>query len=151
MKRPTAYSLVELLIVVAILSTLAFVAVPRLQFGAIRQRKAEVAALDVVAALRRTRSLAILNAATNQTGFALQIQRAGGNTSYQITDLSNSSVVDSHSLDSEVTCTGGQSFQFGPLGTLKQGSDSALSVSSGGRTCAITIVPGTGLVKCNES
>ena len=151
MKRPTAYSLVELLIVVAILSTLAFVAVPRLQFGAIRQRKAEVAALDVVAALRRTRSLAILNAATNQTGFALQIQRAGGNTSYQITDLSNSSVVDSHSLDSEVTCTGGQSFQFGPLGTLKQGSDSALSVSAGGRTCAITIVAGTGLVKCNES
>lgn len=151
MKGPTAYTLVELLIVVAILATLAFVAVPRLQFGAIRQRKAEAAAMEVVSALRRTRSLAILYAATNQTGYGLRVQSASGIASYQIVDLSNSGVVDSYTLDSEVTCTGGQSFQFSPLGTLKQGSDSALSVTAGGRTCAITIIAGTGLVKCNES
>jgi prepilin-type N-terminal cleavage/methylation domain-containing protein len=151
MKRVTAYTLVELLIVVAILSTLALVAVPRLQFGAIRQRKAEAATLDVVSALRRTRSLAILYAATNQTGFALHITSDSGSTGYEIEDLSNSHVVDSRTLDGEVACAGGTSFEFGPLGTLKQGSDSSLAISAGGRTCTVTIVSGTGLVKWDES
>ena len=151
MKRRAGFTLTELLIVAAILSTLALVAVPRLQFGAISQRKAETAAQDVVMALRRTRSLAILYAATNSTGYGLQITNTSGTTGYQITDLSSSSVVDSRTLDSAVTCSGGQSFQFGPLGTLNQGSASTLTISAGGRTCTITIVAGTGLVKCTES
>jgi hypothetical protein len=79
------------------------------------------------------------------------VTTASGVAGYQITDLSNSSVVDSRTLDAAVTCAGGQSFQFGPLGTLKQGINGTLSVSAGGRTCTITIIAGTGLVKCSES
>jgi prepilin-type N-terminal cleavage/methylation domain-containing protein len=151
MRRPSAYTLAELLIVVAILSALAVVAVPRLQFAAVRQRKAEAAALDLASALRRTRSLAILYAATNTAGYRLQLTKAGQTTSYQIVNLGDSSTVDSRTLDSAVTTAGGQSFQFTSLGALKAGSDSSLTVSADGRTCTITVVSATGMVKSSTS
>jgi hypothetical protein len=72
-------------------------------------------------------------------------------TAYEIVNLNTSATVDSQAVDSYVSCTGGVNFQFGPLGSLKVGSDTQLIISSGGKTYTITIISATGTVKCVEN
>jgi len=67
--------------------------------------------------------------------------------SYVITNLKTSEVVDTYAIDSEVSCTGDTLFKFGPLGNLLTGSGTSLTVSSNGKSFAITIVSATGMVK----
>ena len=141
------HSLVELIIIVLILGALTFVAVPRLQYAAIYRKQAHTTAKKIATALRRTRMLAISNAAGNSDGYALNIT----SSSYEIVDLSDSSQVDSYQINSKVSCSGGTSFQFGPLGNLKTGSDTQLTVSAQGRSFTIEITPATGMVKCTQN
>jgi type II secretory pathway pseudopilin PulG len=151
MRVRKAYTLVELLIVIVMVGALTFVAVPRLQFGLKHRQQAEATAWKIVTGLRRTRSLAILHAATKPAGFALKFRSSGSSTICEIVDIASSSVVDSKTVDSTVTCTGGVKFEFGPLGALKPQSDTSLSVSAMGKTLTISIVPATGMVRCVES
>ena len=144
--KKTGYSLAEVIIVVLILGALTFIAVPRLNFGALHSQKAHTVAKTLVTDLRRTRTLAIVNAATNTTGFSLR--RSGA--SYQIIDDSNSTTVDSLTIDSHITCGGDTQFLFGPLGNLRTGSGTGLTVSSEGKTYTISIVSATGIVECTN-
>jgi len=149
-KAYKAYSLVELILVVLILAALASIAVPRLQFAAVHQKDADTTARKIVTDLRRTRSRAILYARDKPAGFALNMTGSDPYTGYRIIDLSDSNVIDSHTIDSSITCTGGSQFEFGPLGNLIDGSDTQLNVSGGGKSFTITIVSATGMVKCTE-
>jgi hypothetical protein len=90
---------------------------------------------------------AITQAATKPAGFALVMTGASPYRSYQIVDLEDSAVVASRDIAADVQCTGGQRFEFGPLGNLKEGSDTQLQVSCGHRTYQLQIVPATGAVK----
>ena len=144
--KKTGYSLAEVIIVVLILGALTFIAVPRLNFGALHSQQAHTVAKTLVTDLRRTRTLAIVNAATNTTGFSLR--RSGA--SYQIIDDSNSTTVDSLMIDSHITCGGDTQFLFGPLGNLRTGSGTGLTVSSEGKTYTISIVSATGIVECTN-
>lgn len=146
MEPRKGYTVAELVVVVLILGVLTCVAVPRLQLGLRDGRQAESTAWKIVTDLRRARSLAILHAATNPQGFALDIRRGA----YHIVDLSNSRIIDSQTIGSRILCEGGSTFEFGPLGALTEGHDKALRISAGDRTFAITIVPATGMVKCTE-
>jgi type II secretory pathway pseudopilin PulG len=145
-RQKTGYSLAEVIIVVLIIGAMTFIAVPRLNFGALYRQKAGTVAKTIVTALRRTRTMAITRAATNTTGFSLRIT---GST-YQIIDDSNSVTVDSLSIDSHISCGGGTQFLFGPLGNLRSGSSTGLTVSSEGRTYTITVIAGTGIVQCTN-
>jgi prepilin-type N-terminal cleavage/methylation domain-containing protein len=151
MSRTRAYSLVELLIVVVMLGVLALVAVPRMQFGAVGQRKAQATAWRLLSALRRTRSLAILQAVAHPDGFALHIVQDADGPHFDIVDIGGPAIVDSEKLDADVTYAGGDSFQFDSLGALKAGSDTSLTVSASGTTFQVTVVPATGLVRCEET
>jgi prepilin-type N-terminal cleavage/methylation domain-containing protein len=151
MQSRKAYSLVELIVVVLILAALASIAVPRLQFAAVHQKEADTASRKIVTDLRRTRSRAILYAKDKPAGFALNMTGSSPYTGYHIIDISDSNVVDSHTIDSSITCTGGSQFEFGPLGNLKDGSDTQLNVSGGGKSFTISIVSATGMVKCTEN
>lgn len=150
-KKRKAYSLVEMITVVLIMAALAFIAVPRLQYGALHRQQADTVARKIVTDLRRTRSRAILYAVQNTDGFALNMTGSAPYTGYQIVDLSDSSVIDSHDIDSAISCTGGSQFEFGPLGNLKDGSDTQLTISAEGKTFTITIIPATGTVECTEN
>ncbi|MHC4394207.1 MAG: pilus assembly FimT family protein [Planctomycetota bacterium] len=151
-QKRTAYSLVELIVVVIFLGILAAVAVPRLKFTAVSKYKAEATAKKIVTNLRRTRGLAIANAATNTDGFKLQMSGSAPYTGYEIVNLNTLTTVlnGTFSIDSAISCTGDNDFEFGPLGNLT-GTDTQLIVSAEGKTFTITIVPATGMIKCVEN
>jgi hypothetical protein len=137
----------ELIMVVLTLSILACVAVPRFNLGAVWGAKTDALARQIATDLRRTRAQAIQNAAQNPTGYALVI--AG--SAYQIVGLHDSTVVATCEIPPEVQCAGGVRFEFGPLGNLREGSDTELRVSTEGKTYTIEIVPATGAVKCTQT
>ena len=148
-KKSKAHTLVELIVIIVILGALAFIAIPRLQFATIYRKQADTVARKVVTDLRRTRRLAISDAANNTDGFALN--RTG--STYEIVDLSDGQTIPNgtFSIDSQISCSGGIVFQFGPLGNLKTGSDSQLTVSAQGKTFTINITPATGIIQCTEN
>jgi Tfp pilus assembly protein FimT len=150
-EKRTAYSLVELVIVVVFLGVIAAIAVPRLNFSSISGQKADTIAWKIVTDLRRTRSLAISNAANNTAGFALNMTGTAPYSGYEIQNLDTSATVDSHSIDSNIYCTGSSLFKFGPLGNLLTGSGNQLVVSASGKTFTITLTTATGTVKCTEN
>lgn len=150
-KKRTAFSLFELVIIVIFLGIIAAIAVPRLNFSATSKYKVETIARKILTDLRRTRRLAISNAADNTDGFALNMTGSSPYSGYEIKNLKTSETVDSHTIDPDINCTGGASFQFGPLGNLKTGSDTQLVVSASGKTCTITITVATGMAKCTEN
>ncbi len=149
-QKRNAYSLVELIIIVIFLGILAAIAVPRLNFSAISKQSTDNLAWKIATDLRRTRSLAISNAANNTDGFALNMTGSAPYSGYQIQNLATLAIIDSHSIDSGINCIGGNQFKFGPLGNMLTGSGNQLVVSTPGKTCTINLTTATGMVKCTE-
>lgn len=149
--RNAAFSYVEMIIVVVFLGIVAAIAVPKLNFSVTSKQQAESTAWKIVTDLRRTRMLSISSAAANRTGFAVNITGSSPYTGYEIRNLDTSEIVDSFTIETNISCTGGTSFQFGPLGNLLAGSDNQLVISASGKTCTISITPATGMIKCQEN
>jgi type II secretory pathway pseudopilin PulG len=146
-RNRTAFTLLELILMVSILGILVSIAVPRLKFDTLGRYKADTVARKIVTDLRRTRSLAISDAAVNTQGYELrQISSPKG---YEIKNLHTSAVVDSQTIGDYigVTCVCGSSFAFGPLGN-QLNATSTLTISAEGRTFDITVVQATGAIKC---
>ncbi len=142
------HTLAELLVIVLIIGVLTSIAIPRLQFGTKDRKQAEVEARKIVTDLRRTRSLAILHAATHPAGFALEIHHQSNTTRCEILDLDNSEVVASQTLPAGVHCEGTSRLAFNGLGALTDPAEASLTVSASDATFEITVVPGTGTVRC---
>jgi len=152
-KNREAHSLIELIIFVLFLGILAAISVPKMTFFIISKQKAETFANQIVTDLRRTRRLAISDAATNTEGYEVNMTGVGPYTGYEIVNLKTSTTITNgtFSIDSDISCDGGDNFQFGPLGNLKTGSSTQLTVTAGGKTFTITITSATGMVKCVKS
>lgn len=141
------HTLVECITVVLILAILALVAVPRLNLGAVWGAQTDVVIRQLATDLRRTRMQAIAQAADNPTGLALVMIGTSPYRSYEIVNLQDSAVVATRDIALEVQCTGGQRFEFGPLGNLKEGSDTQLQVSTERRAYQLQITRATGMVQ----
>jgi Tfp pilus assembly protein FimT len=152
-KKRNAHTLVELIIIVVILAAMVFIAVPRLRFAALYRKQTDTVARKIVTDLRRTRQLAISNAATNPNGFALN--RSG--LTYQIVDGNGAPIPNgTFSIDPKITCSDGTHFQFGPLGNLDlaKSDSNKLTISAKGteeRSFIISITPATGMIQCTEN
>jgi prepilin-type N-terminal cleavage/methylation domain-containing protein len=140
-------TLVEVVTVVLVLSILACIAVPRLNFGAVWGARADAAVQRLATDLRHTRTLAITHAARNPKGFALLMCGTDPYRSYEIVDRHDRAVVTACRLPAGVQCEGGRRFEFGPLGNLQNGSDVCLSIRAEGRSYRLEIVPATGAVE----
>ena len=150
-KLHKAYSLVELIIIVLFIGILAAITVPRIDFAIVSKQKVDTVTRKIVTDLRRTRGLAISNAANNTSGYELKLTGSGPYTGYDIINLDDSTVVDSLEIDPDVTCTSGDDdFIFGPMGNLTS-SEYQLNIAVQGRSFTITIIPATGMVKCVEN
>jgi Tfp pilus assembly protein FimT len=152
----TAFSLVELLLIVGILGVFAVIAIPRFNYGNVKGYRAEATAKKIVTDLRLTRSLAISDAANNTKGFELNMLGVGPGpyTGYQIENTDTKAIVASHVIDSDVSVTSVvdvNSFKFEPLGDLQTGGDPQLTVSGAGKSFTITVFTATGMAKCVEN
>jgi Tfp pilus assembly protein FimT len=150
-REKTAVTLIEALLVVLFLGIMAVIAIPRLSLSTLSKQKADCLAQKIVTDLRRTRRLAISNAAENTAGFKLNMTGTSEYTGYDIVDANSDETVDSQTIDPAVSCTGGDEFKFGPQGNLLSGSDTQLVISAGGKTFTIDITSATGMVKCTEN
>lgn len=152
-KKREAFTLVEVFIIVMFLGILAAIAVPRLNLAVIIAQKADTVAGKIVTGLRRARILAISNAADNTDGFALNMTGSEPYSGYEIVNLKTSTTIlnGTFSIDSNISCTGGATFEFGPLGNLKDGSDTQLVITAAGKTFTITIISATGTIKWVQS
>ena len=151
--RRNAHTLAELVVVIMIMGVLAMVALPRLQFRAVEQKKLAAAAYKLVADLRRARSMALRDAATNNKGFSLlrKVDDISGlQVGYEIEDLDSHVTVDTVTFDAGITANGNQKYNFGPLGNLVVGS-TPITLTAEGKTYTISFVAATGAVICTES
>jgi len=148
-----AFTLVELLIIVAFLGAIALIAVPRFNYGIITKRKAEITARRIATDLRLVRRLAISDAANNTKGFELKLVGSIPYSTYEIENVDTKATILSNTLDSGLTLSSptGTRFIYGPLGSLEAASATQLIVSGGGKTFTITINSATGTVKCVEN
>jgi len=152
MKRK-AYSMVEMIIIVLFIGIFAAIAIPRLNFAIISKYKAETTARKIVTDLRRTRRLAISDAANNTDGFELRMLGGEPHDSYRIKNRDTGEVLEVHEIDSAVTvsCSNSNKFSFEPLGNRKGGENGNITVSAEGKTLTITVVRATGMIKCTEN
>ncbi len=146
-KNEKGFSFLELVLVVSIAGILLYIAVPRLKFDTLGRYKADTVARKIVTDLRRTRSMAISDAADNNQGY--ELRQTGSPKGYEIINLHTSATVDSHTIDADigVTWVGGSGFAFGPLGNQLNATNK-LTISAEGRVFDITVVQATGMVKC---
>ncbi len=152
-RKAEAYSLVEAILVVLFIGIFAAITVPRLSFAIISKNKAETTAKKIVTDLRRTRRMAISDAADNTDGFELKMLGGGPYDSYHIKNRDTGEVLEVHEIDSAVTvnCSDDEKFRFEPLGNRKGGEDGNITVSAEGKTFTITVVRATGMIKCTEN
>jgi len=151
-KNKTAFSLVEVIFVVVFVGICAAITVPRLDYSIISRKKAEITARRIVTDLRLARRLAISDAADNTTGYELNMLGSSPYTGYEIENRDTGETVDSHTIDSGITCTSDKKkFEFLPLGNLKPGTGTEITVSAEGKSFTITINPATGMIKCIEN
>ena len=161
-----AFSIAELVIIVLFIGILAAISVPKINFAIISKQKADTVSEKIVTDLRRTRRLAIANAATNNIGFSLEMTGSSPYDGYEIRNLQSNTVVNTYEIDSQVLCEGDNEFKFGPIGNYTGNSDDELNISSRvttakkakkpkkgeeARSFTITFVPATGMVKCVEN
>ena len=146
-----AFSLVELMLIVAFLGVFAAIAIPRLDYAIVRRYKAETTAKKIITSLRLTRSLAISDAATNNKGFDLDMIGGSPYSGYEINNNDTHATVASHTIDSDVSVTGTNKFKFEPLGNLQVGADLQLTVSAEGKSFTITVFQVTGVAECVEN
>jgi Tfp pilus assembly protein FimT len=151
--KKTAFSFVELIIIVAFIGIFSFIAVPRLDYAIITKQKADVLARKIVTDLRLTRRLAISDAANNTKGFELKMVGSVPYNTYEIENVDTKATIASHTLDSDlsISCPTGTRFIYGPLGNLEPASATQIIVSAEGRSFTITINTATGTIKCVEN
>lgn len=150
--RKNGFTLIEAVLVVLILGVMTAVALPRLQFAAIHQSEARGEAQRLVADLRRVRSMALRDAATNSKGYEVVMDNAGVTAGYSVDDLDSHDTLDTHTFKGNVTVTAGtDKYDFGPLGNLTKGQGTEITVASDGVSLTISFVATTGAVILTEN
>ena len=141
--------MVEMLLVVIIIGILTIIAVPHFSMASVHTKSDEALVRKLTADMRKTRMMAIANAADNSDGYQLSIT-ASSPKKYEIINLQDSQTLETHSVDSSVTFSGTTQFSFTPLGALSPATNVQLTVTGHSKSWLFDIYGSTGAVKCTE-
>jgi len=147
---PLGISYFELLLVLALLGLLAAATAPRIRMTAVDRQTARSVARQITADLRYARQLALTDAGSNTRGYDLIMEGSGSFTGYSICNRQSGKILQAAPISSNIQCTGGQIFSFGPMGNLLAGSATELQAGAGDETYSITVIPATGSVLCQK-
>ena len=132
------FTLVELILAVAILAILVGIVIPRIGWDTMGKVQAETAARQFSDYLKLARSLAITHASSNSSGYKVVL--SGPFTSYSVINAATSEVVKGPiGIPQGVSCSGSSEFHFTPLGQLQGGSTLTLQFTKSGDTTVVTV------------
>ena len=132
------FTLIELILAVAVLAILVSIAIPRIGWDAMGKIQAETAARKFSDYLKLARSLAITHASSNSSGYKVVL--SGPFTSYSIINAATLATVKGPiEIPEGVTCSGDSEFHFTSLGQLQGGSTLTLQFTNSGDTTVVTV------------
>ena len=147
-KHIRGFTLVELILVVALLAVLAGIVVPRMGVDVIGKVEAKTAAAQFGNYLRLARSLAITNASSNGQGYKVMLLPSEPYTSYRIVNAQTlEDVKEPREIPQGVVCSGDAEFRFMGLGDLAGASQKQVQFSKEQETLVVTVWPAGGRIK----
>jgi prepilin-type N-terminal cleavage/methylation domain-containing protein len=143
---PIGFTLVELVITVALLAIVVSITIPRLNYGAVRTAEVKTTAQAFAGMLRVARSLAVSDAGGNSQGYQVVIE-AGA---YSLINADTVTTVKGPvTIPDGISTSGDTEIQFNRLGEMSGGAGKSVTFSSGSTSVTITVTP-VGGVKMSE-
>lgn len=135
------FTLVELILIVAMLAILMSIAIPRVGWDAMGKVQSETAAREFSNYLKLARSLAITHASSNSSGYEVVLSPSKPYT-YTLVNVDTSDVVKGPiDIPEGVGRSGDSTFQFTPLGNLTGGRELTVQFSKAGDTTVVSVTP----------
>lgn len=135
----TGFTLVELILAVAVLAILVSIVIPRAGWGTMGKIQAETAARQFSDYLKLARSLAITHASSNSSGYKVVLSTSQPYT-YSLINADTSDVIKGPvALPEGVARSGDRTYQFTPLGTLSVSRELSVQFSKSGDTTVVTV------------
>ena len=135
------FTLVELILAVAVLAILVSIVIPRIGWGTMGKVQAETAARQFSDYLKLARSLAITHASSNSSGYKVVLSPSQPYT-YSLINADTSDVVKGPvALPEGVARRGDRTYQFTPLGTLSGSRELEVEFSKAGDATVVSVTP----------
>ncbi len=137
----TGFTLVELILAVAVLAILVSIVIPRVGWDTMGKVQAETAARQFSDYLKLARSLAITHASSNSSGYKVVLSPSQPYT-YSLINTDTSDVVKGPiAIPEGVDRSGDRTYQFTPLGNLSVSSELSVQFSKAGDTTVVSVTP----------
>jgi len=137
----TAFSLIELIVILAVLAILLSIAIPRVGWDAMGKVQSETAAQEFGNYLKLARSLAITNAGSNSSGYKVVLSPSQPYTYSLINADTSETVKGPVALPEGVDRSGDRTYQFTPLGNLSVSRELEVDFSKAGDTTVVSVTP----------
>ena len=135
------FTLIELILAVAVLAILVSIAIPRIGWGTMGKIQAETAARQFSDYLKLARSLAITHASSNSSGYRVVLSPSQPYT-YSLINADTSDVIKGLvALPEGVDRSGDRTYQFTPLGNLSVSRELEVEFSKAGDTTVVSVTP----------
>ncbi len=137
-RRHLAFTLMELLLIVALIGIMVSIAIPRLNHEMISQGQCEATAQHFAGICRLARSWAIGLGGSDNSGIQVTVTLPKG--PYQIVKVSDSSTLRGpHPVPNPITISGDTTFHFNRMGTLEDTTSRSATFSDGVTQETVTV------------
>lgn len=138
-KIRAGFTLIELILVVAVLAILVSIVIPRVGWETMGKVQAETAARKFSDYLKLARSLAITHASSNSKGYKVELSKNSPYTYSLINEDTKDVVKGPIALPEGVNRSGDRKFKFEPLGNLSGKHDLEVVFSKAGETFTVGV------------